>query len=77
MAIDWITPGGKTQADLDAVAAKLNAAEERQQAEKLLLDTDQEVLGAVETYLLSVGGLDQQIVDLRRAARDKLKEGEL
>jgi len=73
MAIEWIKPTGKTQADIDNESTENAKNEEKELAKKQLADTDPCVLEAVENYLASIGKIDQKIVDERKAARNTLK----
>lgn len=73
MALEYIKPAGKTQADIDAEKAAKIEAQERREAEAALRDTQDAVLAAVEDWLESQGLIDAALLGKRREARSTLQ----
>lgn len=73
MALEYIKPTGKTQADIDAEKAAKLEAQEKREAEEVLRDTQDAVLAAVEDWLESQGLIDAALLGKRREARSTLQ----
>jgi len=75
MAVEWIKPNGKTQAEIDAKEAVRLAELERMKAREFLADTQDDVLAVIEEHLHGLSVTDSRLhYNERRAAREKLRE---
>jgi|GEM_PF-5417441 len=75
MAVDWIVPKGKTQAEIDTEEVARLAELERMEAREFLADTQDDVLAVIEEHLHGLGIIDIRLhYNERRAAREKLRE---
>jgi hypothetical protein len=72
MAVEWIKPSGKTQAELDAEATALARERDVAEAHAYLKDTDHQIIKAAEALLSERGAIDRALLDERQAARDTI-----